>query len=375
MHRDGDIGPEAERLAGEVLDGHVPSADAPAASPAGPAGASSTAASDASAAERAWFVYRTAAEEGVPPPEEISTVLERVPLPPGPPQTQDDLAARVNSAVDAADRIMTEDAHEPPGSMKALMRRRVVAATFATVALLAFLGALITLTRPGPGDGTTQGQAAASGVAPAPASSAAAPSTIASPSTAAASPGTASAAPSVPEDEPTPSPSPAATVTASPAPIASTTLRGPIDVSSFTKTGMEVSDHEITLLLFDDTGRTSGTLAIAIEDFPIGAVLTQAFGGADDPDYAEFKTCTVRMVLAGKVTGTWSPATGKLKGKIVVTPQPEDVRDCLKTRPSNVTVDRIAKPSTLTWSGTFNGTRAAGRIDFKPAMPWSAAPE
>ncbi len=55
----------------------------------------------------------------------------------------------------------------------------------------------------------------------------------------------------------------------------------------------------------------------------------------------------------------------------------DDVDDCLRTRPSNVTIgpDKVATPTTVTWRATFNGTRAAGVVALKPRADFTATIE
>ncbi len=70
---------------------------------------------------------------------------------------------------------------------------------------------------------------------------------------------------------------------------------------------------------------------------------------AHHPDFAAFKTCTVLLVLEGDATGTYDATGGKLSGKAAFHAVPEDVHDCLKTRPANLTIDpnEVAKPTTV----------------------------
>jgi hypothetical protein len=141
------------------------------------------------------------------------------------------------------------------------------------------------------------------------------------------------------------------------------------------RTGLDVGEHGLELVIFPDTGDVTGTFTIEIPAFPIGALLTQVFGGAGDPDYAAFKRCTVRLVLEGTASGTYAPSTGALKGKAVFRPVTDDVHDCLDTRPSNVTIDAVTKRSTVRWSGTLKGEAAKGRLVLDPALRWSARAE
>ena len=208
---------------------------------------------------------------------------------------------------------------------------------------------------------TDGGQPPAAAVVP-PASGAAtgsAPSLDASSSAPAATPVT------TPTVEPSQAPSPTPQ---------SVTLRGPIDVTAMTRTGLKVGTHDVELVVFLDNAQVTGSFTIALDEFPIGSLLTMKFDGNDDPRFATFKTCTVRLVLEGAVTGTHDAKTGKLSGKAAFKSASDDVRDCLKTRPSNLSIDpdSVAEPTTVTWSATFSGTRATGLVDLKPAMPFSA---
>jgi hypothetical protein len=363
----GDIEPEASRIAGDLLEGRVPSADAPPTAPTAPTAPPAPAGPTAEAIERAWFVHRMAAGEGLLPPDadrHLDAPIAQASNPPVvlPPEGRDGgLAEMVSRNLDSAVRAA------PPGAtLKTRHLGRGVVAVFAFVALLLFLGALIRLQ--GGGEVSSPG---ASGVAAAsiaaPNQSAPAPPSMVEPPASGDTP---------PASGDTPSASVPASASASPAAASAdpalTTLRGPINTGAITKTGMKVGVHEVELIVNQDTGKVTGTFVFAIEDFPIGVLLTQLFGGATDPDYAKFKTCTVRMVMAAKVAGTWTESSGKLKGTAVFTPKAEDLRDCLKTRPSNVSIDRVTKSSKVTWSGTFDGTKASGKLELDPALPWSA---
>jgi hypothetical protein len=143
------------------------------------------------------------------------------------------------------------------------------------------------------------------------------------------------------------------------------------------KVGLEIGAHEVELLVFQDNGEVTGTFTIALETFPLGALLTGTFDEADNPKWAAFEKCTVRLVLEGDATGRYDPATGKLKGTAKFSPVVEDLRDCLKTRPSNVTIDPtdVAKPTTVKWSAAFDGKQAKGRVGLDPELPFAATPE
>lgn len=363
-----DIGPEVDRISGDILDGRVPSSDAPPAqttAPAAPAAAAPAASAESEAIRRAWFVHRMAAGEGLLPPDADQHLASPPSPPPAgrpvlPPEGPDGgLAEMVSRNLNRAVLEAPEGA-----TLKTRHLSKGVVAVFAFVALALFLGALIQLQAGG--GSATPGSSAVAAASVAPSWTGPAPS-MAEPSPTDAEP---SAEPS--PSDPAPSdaaPSPTSVPSATPA---STALRGTINVKAITSTGMKVGTNEVELFVDEDTGKVTGSFAFSIENFPIGALLTQAFGGANDPDYAKFKTCSVRMVMAAKVTGTWSSSSGKLKGIALFTPSPEDVHDCLKTRPANVSVNRATKPSKVTWSGTYRGTRASGKLELEPALPWSA---
>jgi hypothetical protein len=137
-------------------------------------------------------------------------------------------------------------------------------------------------------------------------------------------------------------------------------------------TGLKIGQHDIELLVFLDNGSVTGSMILVIEEFPIGALLTQVFDGQNDPDFATFKTCTTRLRLEGDVRGRFAAGTGKLKGKIKVKPVSEDVHSCLASRPKNVTIDSVTKASSIGWTGTLHGSKVKGRIETKPASPFTA---
>jgi hypothetical protein len=158
------------------------------------------------------------------------------------------------------------------------------------------------------------------------------------------------------------------------APDANTvTVRGEIDVTAMTATGLAVPEHSVELVLFTDTGSITGSMVIAVDAFPIGQLLAGTFDAEDDPEWAEFKNCTTRLVLDGVATGTFDPGTGALQGETLVTPTTEDVNSCLASRPPNVSVDGVVEASTFTWSGTFDGRTVTGMAQLEPPMPFSAA--
>ena len=56
----------------------------------------------------------------------------------------------------------------------------------------------------------------------------------------------------------------------------------------------------------------------------------------------------------------------------MIQPVSEDVRGWLASRPSNVTVDKAAKASTITWSGSLEGSAASGILSLDPKMRFRA---
>ena len=131
---------------------------------------------------------------------------------------------------------------------------------------------------------------------------------------------------------------------------------------------MRVGTHEAVLAFDPGGGPVSGTFTIEIKEFPIGLLLTSTFKGEKDPDFAEFKKCSVTLTLVGKVKGTYAADTGKLSGKAAFRAQTDDVDDCLKTRPSNLSIDpdKVVTPTTVKWRAKFNGTRATGSLAWSP---------
>jgi hypothetical protein len=368
------VEPEIERLAGEVLEGRVPTADAPP-KPSQPPDPGSMAA----AYERAWFVHRMAAGEGVLPPDADSLVGPPPTSPAGPqpgsaparvvgPEGPDGgLAETVVAAVDGA--LLQE---RPDATLKGGGVARRTVAAFGILALLVFLGALLALQGGGGGTPPASSALAAATVVPGGGAAVATSGLTASPEPSPSADAPTESPDATPSPEPSPSEAAASPVPSPSADPSRTVLRGLVNVTPFTRTGLKVSDHAIELTVDEDTGRVTGSFVITVEEFPIGPLLTQVFGGANDPDFAKFKTCTVRMALNAKITGTWTASSGKLKGAAVITPKPADVHDCLKTRPSNVTINSVTKSTRVSWSGTFRGSSASGKISLDPALSWRA---
>ncbi len=326
----------------------------------------------AGAADRSYFVLRTLDDIAAPPPDGAGAT----PAPgagsaaegasPGQPG---DAGATGDSPdmLESAQGITTKSAllladRPPPGSSFGVRHGYNMAiGGLAVIAFAAFVGALLFM-------GGSGASPSASPPVPGGAAAAASASSATLPS---ASPDASavvaqeSLAPStaVPSAVPTPSPVPQ-----------SVTLRGPIDVRAMAKTGLTMGEHTAELIVFLDNKTVRGSFTIAIEKFPIGSLLTATFGGQKDPDYAAFKRCTVLMVLNGPISGTYDPRSGKLTGKATFKAEVDDVDDCLKTRPSNISIDpnRVAKPTTVTWTATFDGTTAKGTLKLKPALGFSA---
>ncbi|MHB8890641.1 MAG: hypothetical protein ACYC65_01190 [Candidatus Limnocylindrales bacterium] len=181
---------------------------------------------------------------------------------------------------------------------------------------------------------------------------------------------------STPEPTPRPTLQPTPWFTPEPTP-AGLALRGPIDTAPMADTGLVIGSHEARLTIDPDGGPVAGTFTIGIRRFPIGALLTRTFDGEDDPGFDVFRTCSVTLVLVGVATGTHDAATGRVAGTAAFKATTDDVDDCLKTRPANVTIDpdEIAQPTTRTWRATFDGTTAAGIIDLDPVLSFTATAE
>jgi hypothetical protein len=348
---------ETERMVGQIVDdglaatGYAPGAAGTTPSAAAAAGAES----DATA--RAVFVMRTLDDIAAPVPIGFDPAAS--PPPPDVSTTEDGLLDFQGVDLDADNARLARPA--PGSSFPVRHRYNEAQIGVGIVALAAFVGAILFVS------GSTGSPAAS------PAASGAA--VVAGP-TAESTPLLAPTA--VPSDASTPDPTPDAT----PAPAASTpvaqsvTLRGPIDVRAMEKVGLEVGAHEVELLVFQDNGEVTGTFTIALETFPIGALLTGTFDEANNPKWAAFKKCTVRMTLEGTAKGTYDRGTGKLKGSARFSPVVEDLRDCLKTRPGNLTIDPtdVAKPTTVKWSATFDGKKAKGTLDLDPKLSFAATP-
>ncbi len=151
------------------------------------------------------------------------------------------------------------------------------------------------------------------------------------------------------------------------------TLRGEIDDASMGKVGLSVYEHSVELIIFRDTGVVTGSMVISLDAFPIGKILAGTFDAQEgDPAWAQFRDCTVRLNLAGVVTGTYDPASGALLGETRVTPVTEDVHNCVATRPPNVTLDATTETSTFTWSASFDGRTANGMTQLEPPTPFTA---
>jgi hypothetical protein len=71
------------------------------------------------------------------------------------------------------------------------------------------------------------------------------------------------------------------------------------------------------------------------------------------------------------------PASQKLSGTAPFEPTTNDVDDCLKTKPPNLTIDpdEAVDPSAVSWSASFDGTTAKGSIALDPKTPFEATRE
>jgi hypothetical protein len=238
-------------------------------------------------------------------------------------------------------------------------RRLWMVAGTALVGLIGFVGGLILL---GGSGGSPSGSAAPGAAA-----------IVASPS---AGPTLAATPEPTPVATPTPGPTPAASTPA----VQSVTLRGPIDVRAMSKAGLQMGQHDVELVVFLDNGKVTGTFVLVVEEFPIGelmAALDKGISGSNDAHFAAFKACKTRMRLEGDATGTYDPKTHRLSGKVVFQPVSEDVHDCLKNKPKQITIDPndAVKTSTVKWSATFDGTKAKGTLALDPVTPFTATRE
>jgi hypothetical protein len=380
-----DLGREVERLSGDLLEGRVPSADAPT-PPASPPAAPTTPVDviapgldDISADLHAIDVLtQPPAPTGPSAAEASAAISQRVvntvvagvtstdPGPPPPGSTGPGSAEglRTVSAMTTHASTSLAEPLEKGASFGARHGRNLAVAGIAVVALAAFIGALLALQGGGGAPGTPADPAA---VAQASAASPVEPSPV--------EPSPVEPSDAAPSDDPTLDPTPTSEPTPTPTPTpANVTIRGPIDASEMSGVGLRVGVHEALLGFDPKGGPVSGTFTIEIKEFPIGSLLTRTFGGEKDADYAEFKKCTVTMALVGKVNGNYAADTGKLSGKATFRAQTDDVDDCLKTRPSNISIDpdKVAKPTTVKWRAKFNGTRATGSLDMEPVMDFTA---
>lgn len=161
------------------------------------------------------------------------------------------------------------------------------------------------------------------------------------------------------------------TPTATPAPMINT-YRGEIDVTAVRASGLTIGEHSIEILVFEDFGAVEGSYTLTFEQFPIGALLAAVFGAANDPDWAQFETCTVRLILPAVLSGSYDRTARAISGDAVIVPVSEDPTGCLATRPSNVSLDSVEKPSTVAWRATLDGRLATGAIVLNPELPFTA---
>jgi hypothetical protein len=367
----GDMDREVERLSSDLLERRVPSGDAPA-PPASPATLPATPPA-APPAPPVDVLF-----EGL---EDISTDLHALdvlsqPLAPTTPSAAvasaasdqkalDGMLAGVTEPADGLGPLASEIATDasvaiaaplgPGASYRTRHQRNVLMSAAALLVLVGFIAALLALQGGGGAPGTPADLAA---VTQASAASPVDPSPV-DPSLVA------------PPDESTPTPEPTPTPAPTPGNV---TIRGPIDASEVSAVGLRVGTHEALLAFDPKGGPVSGTFTIELEEFPIGSLLTSTFDGEKDARYAAFKKCTVTLALVGKVNGTYDFDAGKMSGKAVFKAATDDVDDCLKTRPSNISIDpdEFSEPTTVKWRAKFNGTRATGSLDLEPVMDFSA---
>ena len=354
---------ETDRMVGQIIDdglaatGYAPGGvgATPSVAPAGAAGLDGT--------DRALFVLRTL--------DDIAAPLPGITEPPAPlPIGVDPGLPRVPPESATADGLMHVegvDLNAPSVRMERPARGSGYAARhqynlvlqgLAIVGLAAFLGAILFV--------GGQSTSPAGGGAPGGAAAVATPTPTPTPEPT-----------PTPTPEPTPDPTPDPTPQPAPTPTAvaqSVTLRGPIDVRAMKKVGLEVGAHDVELIVFQDNGEVTGTFTIVLEAFPIGSILTGALDNADNPRWAAFKKCTVRWALEGTAKGTFNAAKGTLSGKATFRPIVEDVRDCLKTRPPEITFDPD-ETTTVKWSATFDGKKAKGTLKLDPALAFTATPQ
>ena len=369
----GEMGREVERLSSDLLERRVPSADAPPPPPAPPPPASPATSppatppaapvdvvfeglEDISADLGALDALSQPMAPASAPPSSNEQALDAVVTGVTEP-TGDSGPSLSELATDASAAIAAP--REPGAPYRRSHQRNVLVSAAALLVLVGFIAALLALQGGATPPGTPADPAA---VAQAPAASPVEPSPV-------------EPSPVDPSDSPTPEPTATPEPTVAPTPVpGNVTIRGPIDASEVSAVGMRVGTHEALLAFDPKGGPVSGTFTIELKEFPIGALLTGTFDGEDDPRFAEFKKCTVTLALVGKVNGTYDADTGKLSGKAAFKAATDDVDDCLKTRPANLSIDpdEVAKPTTVKWRAKFNGTRATGSLDMEPAMDFSA---
>lgn len=368
---------EATQMEGAILDaglaatGFEPGSAAPAGAGTDAVAGATAASAGADATARALFVAGTLDEIAAPIPIGFDPAAT-----PGATATTDASTAEAAGA-DAASAglgMVVEGIYSAPEpratgtGFAARHANHIMVGGAAMVALIAFVSALNILTGP---DGPATGSVAPSG-----AGAVVAPSAVSTPT---ATPDATSAPTPEPSVEPSAAATPAPSTPPTPVPQ-SVTLRGPIDASVMKKAGLQLSRHDVELVVFLDNGQVTGTMTLVVEEFPIGMILAgldERVSGSNDPDTVAFKSCTTRMTMEGVVTGTYKAATGKLKGTTVFTPVSEDIHDCLKNKPKQITIDpsAAAKPSTVTWTAAFDGTKARGTLGLEPKTAFTATRE
>jgi hypothetical protein len=140
------------------------------------------------------------------------------------------------------------------------------------------------------------------------------------------------------------------------------TVRGTLDVSLYTKSGMNVVENSIILQLPRDGGPVKGTVMVGLDNFPIGAALEQiheGLGGSPD-DYPALQGCTSVVTLkADDIQGSYSPQGATITGSAAFVGKVEDT-PCLSGLPPSMNANDAVEPTTLTLDATFDGREVQG---------------
>jgi hypothetical protein len=140
------------------------------------------------------------------------------------------------------------------------------------------------------------------------------------------------------------------------------TVRGTLDVSLYTNSGMNVVDNSIILELPRDGGPVTGSALVRLDNFPIGAILEQIYEGmgGSPADYPNLQGCTsVVTVEADDIAGSYSPQDSKITGGATWGGKVED-RPCLSPLPPGLTSDEAVEKTTLTLDATFDSREVVG---------------